>query len=203
MPGKGAPVVLIIPGSGPTDRDGNNPLGVTAAPYRLLAEALAAKGVSSVRIDKRGMFGSKAAVADRNKVTIGDYAADAHNWVADDPQADRREMRLGARPQRRRADRARRGAATRGICGVILVSGAGRKLERRDPRAASRQPRERAGARLGDGGARLARARRACRRDRHAPGAASSCSRRRCRTFSSTCSARIRRSSRRRSRCRC
>jgi hypothetical protein len=58
--GKGAPVVLIIPGSGPTDRDGNNPLGITAAPYRLLAEALAAKRVSSVRIDKRGMFGSKS-----------------------------------------------------------------------------------------------------------------------------------------------
>jgi hypothetical protein len=54
--GKGAPVVLIIPGSGPTDRDGNNPLGVTAAPYRLLAEGLAKRGISSVRIDKRGMF---------------------------------------------------------------------------------------------------------------------------------------------------
>ena len=79
--GKGSPVVVIIPGSGPTDRDGNNPLGVTAAPYRLLADALAAKGVSSVRADKRGMFGSKAAIADPNKVTISDYAADAHAWA--------------------------------------------------------------------------------------------------------------------------
>ncbi|MFZ8507303.1 hypothetical protein ACO1M3_13865, partial [Staphylococcus aureus] len=26
--GKGKPVVLIVPGSGPTDRDGDNPLGV-------------------------------------------------------------------------------------------------------------------------------------------------------------------------------
>ena len=75
--------MLIIPGSGPTDRDGNNPLGVTAAPYRLLAEALAASAASaSVRIDKRGMFGSKAAIPDANKVTIADYAADAHAWVA-------------------------------------------------------------------------------------------------------------------------
>ena len=32
--GKRAPVVVIIPGSGPTDRDGNNPMGVTAASYR-------------------------------------------------------------------------------------------------------------------------------------------------------------------------
>lgn len=79
--GKGAPVVLIIPGSGPTDRDGNNRLGVTAAPYRLLADALAAQGVSTLRADKRGMFGSKAAIPDANVVTIADYAADAHNWA--------------------------------------------------------------------------------------------------------------------------
>ena len=30
--GATAPVVLIIPGSGPTDRDGNNALGIKAAP---------------------------------------------------------------------------------------------------------------------------------------------------------------------------
>ena len=77
----GAPVVLIIPGSGPTDRDGNSPLGVKAAPYRLLAEALAGQGVASVRIDKRGMFAS-AGAGDPNHVTIAAYAADAHAWAA-------------------------------------------------------------------------------------------------------------------------
>jgi hypothetical protein len=41
------PVALIIPGSGPTDRDGNNPLGMRAAPYRLLGEDLA--GATHVR----------------------------------------------------------------------------------------------------------------------------------------------------------
>jgi pimeloyl-ACP methyl ester carboxylesterase len=79
--GKGAPVVLIIPGSGPTDRDGNSPLGITAAPYRLFAEALAARGVSTLRADKRGMFGSKSAVSDPNAVTLADYAGDAHQWA--------------------------------------------------------------------------------------------------------------------------
>ncbi|WP_336985468.1 alpha/beta hydrolase [Altererythrobacter aquiaggeris] len=76
----GQPVVLIIPGSGPTDRDGNNPLGVAASSYRLLAEGLAARGIGSVRIDKRGMFGSAAAVPDANDVTIGDYATDVATW---------------------------------------------------------------------------------------------------------------------------
>lgn len=79
--GKGAPVVIIIPGSGPTNRDGNSPMGVSAQPYKLLAEALAAKGVSTVRIDKRGMFGSKAAIPDPNDVTVAAYAADAHAWA--------------------------------------------------------------------------------------------------------------------------
>lgn len=76
-----APAVLIIPGSGPTDRDGNNPLGIKGAPYRLLAEGLAAKGIASVRIDKRGMFGSRRAIADPNAVTVADYAADVHAWI--------------------------------------------------------------------------------------------------------------------------
>jgi hypothetical protein len=78
----GAPMVLIIPGSGPTDRNGNNPLGVRAATYRLLAEGLAQRGIGTVRIDKRGMFGSRSAVADGNAVTIGDYAADTESWIA-------------------------------------------------------------------------------------------------------------------------
>lgn len=126
--GKKAPVVLIIPGSGPTDRDGNSPLGLIAEPYRLLAEALADKGVSSVRIDKRGMFGSKAAIADPDKVTISDYATDTHNWVTairkrtgvpcvwvlGHSEGSLVALVAGQQPQ--------------GICGVILVSGAGRKL---------------------------------------------------------------------------
>ncbi|WP_345719646.1 alpha/beta hydrolase [Qipengyuania qiaonensis] len=74
-------VALIIPGSGPTDRDGNNPMGVKASSYRLLAEGLAAQGITTVRIDKRGMFGSAAAVSDPNAVTIADYVSDTASWV--------------------------------------------------------------------------------------------------------------------------
>ncbi len=80
--GAGAPAVLIIPGSGPTDRDGNNRLGVRAATYRLLAEGLAAAGIATLRTDKRGLFGSKAALADADAVTIADYAADTLGWAA-------------------------------------------------------------------------------------------------------------------------
>jgi pimeloyl-ACP methyl ester carboxylesterase len=74
-------VFLIVPGSGPTDRDGNSPLGIAAAPYRLLAEALAARGYPSVRIDKRGMFGSEGAIPDPNNVTIAGYGDDILAWT--------------------------------------------------------------------------------------------------------------------------
>ena len=54
---------------------------MTAAPYRLLAHALAERGIGTLRIDKRGMFASKAAVADANAVTIADYVTDTASWV--------------------------------------------------------------------------------------------------------------------------
>lgn len=76
-----APIVLIIPGSGPTDRDGNSPLGINAGSYRLLAEGLGAEGIATVRIDKRGMFGSSGAVPDANAATINDYVSDIRSWV--------------------------------------------------------------------------------------------------------------------------
>jgi pimeloyl-ACP methyl ester carboxylesterase len=126
--GKGAPVVLIIPGSGPTDRDGNNPMGVAAAPYRLLGEALGAKGVSTLRADKRGMFGSKAAIPDPNAVSIADYAVDAHNW------ADALRKRTGARCAwllgHSEGGLIALAAAQQpaGVCGLILVAAPGRKL---------------------------------------------------------------------------
>ena len=126
--GKRAPVVVIIPGSGPTDRDGNNPLGVTAASYRLLAQALARKGISSVRIDKRGMFGSKASIANGNDVTIAAYAADAHAWAraARGVTGARCVWLLGHSEGSLVALAAAQDR--RDLCGVISVAGVGRKF---------------------------------------------------------------------------
>jgi pimeloyl-ACP methyl ester carboxylesterase len=123
-----APLLLIVPGSGPTDRDGNNRFGVAGGPYLALAEALAKRGVATLRIDKRGMFGSRAAVADGNRVTITAYAADVRNWVdAMRKRTGRACIWLGGHSEgglvvlvaAQQAD---------GVCGVVLISAAGRPL---------------------------------------------------------------------------
>ncbi|HIE95365.1 MAG TPA: alpha/beta fold hydrolase, partial [Acidobacteria bacterium] len=64
----------------PTDRDGNGTAGIRSDSYKLLAEGLAEAGVSSLRIDKRGFFGSSRAIANPEDVTIALYAEDLGNW---------------------------------------------------------------------------------------------------------------------------
>lgn len=81
LPDNPRAAVVIIPGSGPTDRDGNSPQGMRTDSYRQLAEALGAQGISSVRIDKRGMFDSAAALSDAEAATIAGYAEDAGKWA--------------------------------------------------------------------------------------------------------------------------
>jgi uncharacterized protein len=122
------PMLLILPGSGPTDRDGNNSLGITAASYKMLADALATRHISTLRADKRGQFGSKAAVADANAVTINDYAKDAKSWI--DVVRSRAPRKcvwlLGHSEGGLIALQAARG--NKRVCGVILLATPGRRL---------------------------------------------------------------------------
>lgn len=128
LPAKDAPIVLMIPGSGPTDRDGNSPLGVRAAPYRLLAEGLAGQGIGSVRIDKRGMFGSLSAVSDANAVTINDYVRDTGAWV--DVIRARTGVRCVWLLGHSEGGLVALAAASKvdHLCGLVLVATAGRPL---------------------------------------------------------------------------
>ena len=120
--------IVIIPGSGPTDRDGNNPMGVSGGTYRLLAEGLAADGIATVRIDKRGMFASAAAIPNANDVTIADYAADAHRWAKAARAATGAPCvwLLGHSEGGLVAMAAAQDPAD--ICGLVLIAAPGRKL---------------------------------------------------------------------------
>jgi len=74
------PVVLIISGSGPTDRDGNNPDGGRNDSLKRLAWVLAKHNIASVRYDKRGVAASLAATPDERNLTLDAYVSDAVAW---------------------------------------------------------------------------------------------------------------------------
>ena len=83
------PVVLIISGSGPTDRDGNNPEGGRNDSLKRLAWVLAKHNIASVRYDKRGVAASLAATPNERNLSVEAYVADAVAWshkLAADPR---------------------------------------------------------------------------------------------------------------------
>lgn len=78
--GKPGPMVLILPGSGPVDRDGNAP-GMDTDSLKLVARGLADLGISSLRIDKRGVGESYAAGPRVEDLRFGTYVDDAITWL--------------------------------------------------------------------------------------------------------------------------
>ncbi len=86
------PVVLMIAGSGPTDRDGNNPEGGHNDSLRLLARELAGRGIASLRYDKRGVAASRATAPRELELSVAAYVADAVDWgqlLKSDPRFSR------------------------------------------------------------------------------------------------------------------
>lgn len=70
--------VLIIAGSGPTDRNGNNPLGGGGNSYLYLAQELQMAGIASLRYDKRAIGTSRYDDPTQvGAVTFEDYIGDA------------------------------------------------------------------------------------------------------------------------------
>lgn len=74
------PAVLLHPGSGPTDRDGNQ-AQLKNDSLKLLGRALAADGIACLRIDKRGVGASVKGLSKEEDATLDLYAADAAAWV--------------------------------------------------------------------------------------------------------------------------
>ncbi len=124
--GDGAPAALIIAGSGPTDRDGNSRLGISAPTYRLLAEGLAAEGVTTLRYDKRGVGGSAGALISEAELDFGDMVADARAWAS----LLRAETGQSCVWLIGHSEGSLIGQAAAvdnpDVCGLVLVSGAGR-----------------------------------------------------------------------------
>ncbi len=89
---KPLPVALLIAGSGPTDRNGNNPEGGHNDALKKLAQVLARNGIASLRYDKRGVAASRSATPDERDLSVERYVADASGWarqLKDDARFDR------------------------------------------------------------------------------------------------------------------
>lgn len=69
--------VLIVAGSGPTDRNGNSPAGISTYCYAMLADALSDKGYAVLRYDKRGIGQSPMPAELLSTVLFDDYVDDA------------------------------------------------------------------------------------------------------------------------------
>ena len=78
MPEEGSnTAVLIVAGSGPTDRNGNSGAGLNTFCYKMLGEALAESGYAVMRYDKRGIGGSPIPAEDIPSLVFEDYIDDA------------------------------------------------------------------------------------------------------------------------------
>jgi len=74
-------VALLISGSGPTDRDGNTGPQFQSGSLRMLAEALAARGIASLRYDKRGVGRSQVRDLKEEDLRFDDLVDDAARWM--------------------------------------------------------------------------------------------------------------------------
>lgn len=77
--GAPAPVLLILPGSGAVDVDGNAPPFIVNQGYRQLAFELACHGYGALRVAKLGIAPS---TGDANAVTLQTYAQNTADWLA-------------------------------------------------------------------------------------------------------------------------
>ena len=121
------PVVVIIAGSGPTDRNGNSLMGIRPNAYAQLAWQLAGRGIATLRYDKRGMPGTKGTF-DMTKMTLDDFAADARaaaESLAHDSRFSKVVLLGHSEGSALALIAARQGAP---VAGVISVSGLGRPL---------------------------------------------------------------------------
>ncbi len=74
------PVALIIAGSGPTDRNGNNQMMKNES-LKMLAVGLANDNIASLRYDKRAIGESRKAAKKEADLRFEDYINDARSWI--------------------------------------------------------------------------------------------------------------------------
>lgn len=78
--GNKVPLTIIIAGSGPTDRDCNNPMGKSNT-YKMIAEGLMESGIATLRYDKRMIGESTKNKLSEDDLRFDQMISDAVNWA--------------------------------------------------------------------------------------------------------------------------
>ncbi|AKD55691.1 alpha/beta hydrolase family protein [Spirosoma radiotolerans] len=127
---KAVPVVLLIAGSGPTDRDCNNPYGLKTNAFKMLADSLASRGIAVARYDKRGSGTNlKAAqmVIKPEEFVFGHYVSDAVGFIRQ-LQADKRFSKVVVAGHSEGALVGMLAAEETKANGFVSIAGAGRNI---------------------------------------------------------------------------
>jgi pimeloyl-ACP methyl ester carboxylesterase len=75
------PVLLIISGSGPTDRNGNQVSGLTTNTYKMIADSMLKRGIATLRFDKRGIGESVGGMKSEKELVFENYINDAAGFI--------------------------------------------------------------------------------------------------------------------------
>ena len=117
------PLVIIIAGSGPTDRNGNQPRMINNS-LRYIGDSLGSRGIATLRYDKRGIAASRAAAPDEAGLRFGNYIDDAAAWVAK-YAADKRFSKIYIAGHSEGSLIGMVAAVRGGVAGFISIAGAG------------------------------------------------------------------------------
>lgn len=118
------PLAILLSGSGPTDRDGNQPAMKNDSLSRI-ADRLSESGIASLRYDKRGSGTTPG--GDESKLTPKDFTADAVAWVSK-MKSDKRFSSIILIGHSEGASTAMLAALEGSVDAVVSISGTGRDL---------------------------------------------------------------------------
>jgi uncharacterized protein len=124
---KQPPVAIFIAGSGPTDRDGNNPFAKNNS-LKYLSDALVKEGIATLRYDKQGVGASAGASKAEKELVFENFVEDLILWIDFiDQEYDFSEITLIGHSEGSLI--ALLAAQKRGVKQVVSLAGAGRPID--------------------------------------------------------------------------
>ena len=122
------PVVLIIAGSGPTDRDGNNPMMKNNS-LKFLGDTLNSLGIATLRYDKRGIAASKNAMKMETDIRFNMLVDDATDMIRK-LKADKRFSKVIVVGHSEGSTIGLKAAADGGADGMVSIAGPGQSADK-------------------------------------------------------------------------